>query len=60
VPTGIFASRAYGGGAQAPEPLLGEHTREVLRDVLGHSDADIDALVAAGLAREATLPAGAG
>ncbi len=31
-----------------PAPMLGEHTREVLRDH-GYADADIDALVAAGV-----------
>ncbi|MEF8824828.1 MAG: hypothetical protein V5A27_00545 [Halapricum sp.] len=34
--------------AEAPEvtqaPLLGEHTEEVLRDIAGHDDADIDRL----------------
>jgi len=38
-----------------PAPLLGEHTREVLRES-GYTDADIDALVAAGVVEEPTAP----
>ena len=33
-------------------PRLGEHTRSVLRDKAGLSDAEIDALIATNLARE--------
>ncbi|WP_433935632.1 CaiB/BaiF CoA transferase family protein [Sorangium cellulosum] len=40
------------GVAFAPAPGAGEHTRAVLRDA-GFSDADIDALIRAGAAREA-------
>jgi crotonobetainyl-CoA:carnitine CoA-transferase CaiB-like acyl-CoA transferase len=32
-----------------PPPMLGEHTREVLRGVLGLSDSEIDALAASGV-----------
>jgi crotonobetainyl-CoA:carnitine CoA-transferase CaiB-like acyl-CoA transferase len=32
-----------------PPPLLGQHTREVLATVLGKTDADLDALAAAGV-----------
>jgi crotonobetainyl-CoA:carnitine CoA-transferase CaiB-like acyl-CoA transferase len=32
----------------APAPCLGEHTRQVLGEVLGYSAAEIDALSAAG------------
>ena len=39
-----------------PAPLLGEHTREVLREH-GYVDAEIDALVAAGIVQEAAKPA---
>ena len=35
-----------------PAPLLGEHTREVLREY-GYADADIDGFVAAGIVEEA-------
>ncbi len=38
-----------------PAPVLGEHTREVLREH-GYSDADIDAYVAAGVVEEAGGP----
>ena len=29
-------------------PALGEHTREILRDVLGYSESDVDAAVEGG------------
>jgi crotonobetainyl-CoA:carnitine CoA-transferase CaiB-like acyl-CoA transferase len=35
-------------------PLLGEHTRVVLRERCGLSDAEIDALITAGVAEEWT------
>jgi crotonobetainyl-CoA:carnitine CoA-transferase CaiB-like acyl-CoA transferase len=37
------------GSVRRPAPLLGQHTREVLRET-GYSDAEIDALVVAGAA----------
>ncbi len=37
------------GGVHAPGPLLGEHTRGVLRDVLGMSEQEIDRLQAEGV-----------
>lgn len=37
----------------AGAPLLGEHTREVLRDVAGMEEAEVEALVEAGVARVA-------
>jgi crotonobetainyl-CoA:carnitine CoA-transferase CaiB-like acyl-CoA transferase len=42
------------GGVQGPPPLLGEHTDEVLRDVLALPDAEIGALRAAGVLGTAT------
>ena len=39
-----------------PAPLLGEHTREVLREH-GYADADIDAFVAGGVIADASDPA---
>ena len=38
------------GALRTPGPNLGEHTREILRGLLGRSDAEIDALVAARVA----------
>ena len=35
--------------ADRPAPLLGEHNRVVFRDLLGMSDAEIDALEAQGI-----------
>ena len=32
-----------------PAPLIGEHTREIARDLLGLADAEVEALVAAGV-----------
>jgi crotonobetainyl-CoA:carnitine CoA-transferase CaiB-like acyl-CoA transferase len=39
-----------------PAPLLGEHTREVLREY-GYADADIDAFVAGGVIEDMSGPA---
>jgi len=39
-----------------PAPLLGEHTREVLREY-GYTDADIDAFVAGGVVEDTSGPA---
>jgi len=41
-----------------PAPLLGQHTREVLREH-GYADAEIDALVAEGVVEDAGAPASA-
>jgi crotonobetainyl-CoA:carnitine CoA-transferase CaiB-like acyl-CoA transferase len=38
-----------------PPPLLGQHTREICRE-LGYSDAAIDTLVTAGVLAEAARP----
>ena len=43
---------AMGDPIVAPAPALGEHTREVLTQVLGLSAAEVDALVASGAAEE--------
>ena len=40
-----------------PAPDLGEHTRSIARDLLGHDDAEIDRLLAAGIL-ETTPPVG--
>jgi crotonobetainyl-CoA:carnitine CoA-transferase CaiB-like acyl-CoA transferase len=44
--------------AYTPPPMLGEHTRAVLTEELGYGPAEVDALVAAGVAHE--LKAGVG
>jgi crotonobetainyl-CoA:carnitine CoA-transferase CaiB-like acyl-CoA transferase len=46
VATGMVGPRA------APAPALGEHTRDICRDVLGLDDAAVDALVAGGALEE--------
>jgi crotonobetainyl-CoA:carnitine CoA-transferase CaiB-like acyl-CoA transferase len=43
----------------AAPPLLGEHTRQVLAEVLGYSAAEVDALLAADVAREPSAEEGA-
>jgi crotonobetainyl-CoA:carnitine CoA-transferase CaiB-like acyl-CoA transferase len=40
-----------------PSPMLGEHTVDVLRAVLGYSDKDIDALIDAGATELGAVPA---
>jgi crotonobetainyl-CoA:carnitine CoA-transferase CaiB-like acyl-CoA transferase len=40
-------------------PHLGEHTREVLRDVLGYADVQVDALLAEGVVRASRAAGGA-
>ena len=37
-----------GFGPKGPSPLAGQHSRVVLREVLGHSDSEIDGLLASG------------
>jgi crotonobetainyl-CoA:carnitine CoA-transferase CaiB-like acyl-CoA transferase len=44
--------------AYGPPPMLGEHTRQVLRDELGYAPADVEALLASGAAYAG--PAGSG
>lgn len=44
------------GGAETPPPLLGQHTRDVLRDLAGLSPDAIEALIAQGVARCAHEP----
>jgi crotonobetainyl-CoA:carnitine CoA-transferase CaiB-like acyl-CoA transferase len=38
-----------------PAPYLGEHTREICREVLGMSDAETDALLASGVLEDPTI-----
>ena len=42
--------KEWGEDLKQPSPTMGEHTRSVLRELLGKSDAEIDALVAAKVA----------
>jgi Predicted acyl-CoA transferases/carnitine dehydratase len=41
-----------GAARDAAPPRLGEHTREILRDLLGRADSEIDALAASGAIQE--------
>jgi crotonobetainyl-CoA:carnitine CoA-transferase CaiB-like acyl-CoA transferase len=41
--------RGYGGGQSLHAPRLGEHTRAILRDLAGQSDAEIDRLESLGV-----------
>lgn len=51
----LFESTGMPDPIITPAPMLGEHTREICRDVLGMSDDEIDELIAAGALEE---PAG--
>lgn len=46
-----------GFGPVRPAPLAGEHTREVLTDILGRSAAEVDSLIESGCVATATPPA---
>ena len=43
-----FRIRGYASGPRSPAPLLGQHSFQVLHDILGLSDGEIAELVAAG------------
>jgi benzylsuccinate CoA-transferase BbsF subunit len=49
--TAPFRLSATPGVLERPAPLLGQHTRDVLHDLLGLDDARIDALEADGVLR---------
>jgi formyl-CoA transferase len=55
MPAPPFLSSAW-EAATGPAPLLGQHTREVLRDLGGLSDSDIARLIEQGTAAEAGAP----
>jgi crotonobetainyl-CoA:carnitine CoA-transferase CaiB-like acyl-CoA transferase len=42
------------GRVRRPPPGIGEHTREALRELLGLSDSEVDALAGAGVISEGT------
>jgi len=44
-----FRIPGYAGGPSGPAPLLGEHNHQVFGDILGMSEADINALIDAGV-----------
>lgn len=46
-----FRIPGYAGGPSRPSPLIGQHNLEVFGGILGYSEAEIEALVAAGAAR---------
>jgi crotonobetainyl-CoA:carnitine CoA-transferase CaiB-like acyl-CoA transferase len=56
VPTGLFASAAFGKAPQRPEPLLGQHSRDVLTRMLSYPDTEVDRLIAAGVIHETEAP----
>ena len=44
------------GGIHGSSPDMGEHTREVLKELLGFDDADVDALLASDVVRDKRAP----
>jgi crotonobetainyl-CoA:carnitine CoA-transferase CaiB-like acyl-CoA transferase len=58
VPRPPFRSSAYTASA-GRAPALGEHTRVILRELAGMSEAEIDGVVASGVAAEPAAEAGA-
>lgn len=53
VPAGLFATDQFNSTGQRRAPLLGEHTRAVLTEVLHRAPAEVDRLVRAGVVEEA-------
>jgi crotonobetainyl-CoA:carnitine CoA-transferase CaiB-like acyl-CoA transferase len=51
-----FRASTLADPVTGPAPFLGEHSRPVLREHLGLTDAEVDALVAAGVVVEAPPP----
>jgi crotonobetainyl-CoA:carnitine CoA-transferase CaiB-like acyl-CoA transferase len=51
-----FAATGMSDVFIAPAPELGEHTREIARTLLGMSDAEIEALIAAGALEDPPPP----
>ncbi len=44
------------GSVRSPAPLLGQHTREILQQMLNYNDFEIDALIAQGAIGDMTIP----
>ena len=44
-----FRIAGYESGARSPAPLLGEHSFQVLKEILGRSDEEISELAVAGI-----------
>lgn len=51
-----FTSNRSEGIVESPAPTVGQHTRQVLRDLLGYSDDRIDALAAEEIVAESKSP----
>jgi crotonobetainyl-CoA:carnitine CoA-transferase CaiB-like acyl-CoA transferase len=59
VPGATIKFLAHGGAAIGPAPRLGEHTYQILRDMVGMTDDELEEAAAAGVLVDATVHPGA-